>query len=406
MRLGRRLLLASAALAGLLVLGAASADACSCLPPNLPRSYNASTDVLRAQILLSVDLGANRFHIARVQRAYKGCYQRGQLVFLGTPQSSAACGVRFARGQTVLVTGIHARNMPRILFIHSCDANVRWESLAPEDVEFLESRFNCCGDRCACVNDDLVQCFADPCTVASCPDSDTCVSNYCGGCNAEFYDEFSQLVCHACDDDGDCGFGQRCSAGGRCRTETACRDDSDCARDAWCSPTVDGTNECRPFQQEGDWCGGFTPVWAQARCAPDLVCTDFPPFIADAPGICRRPCASNDDCEVDEYCSGAACRDDGTCRNAVDCAVPGNDYPHIACVGHPTCATDGLSGPGHCGWECGDPRCIDVARADFGACAAVLGVGVVDGQCVGVSGCSSEPVEIFSSLEECQQRCE
>eukprot|EP00058_Branchiostoma_floridae_P018953 XP_002604442.1 hypothetical protein BRAFLDRAFT_122288 [Branchiostoma floridae] len=36
----------------------------------------------------------------------------------------------------------------------------------------------------------MVYCFADPCTVATCPATPdaTCVSDYCGGCNANFFD--------------------------------------------------------------------------------------------------------------------------------------------------------------------------------------------------------------------------
>ncbi|XP_071098101.1 perlwapin-like [Haliotis cracherodii] len=35
----------------------------------------------------------------------------------------------------------------------------------------------------------IVNCFVDPCMFAKCPShpSATCRSNYCGGCNAEFY---------------------------------------------------------------------------------------------------------------------------------------------------------------------------------------------------------------------------
>ena len=37
----------------------------------------------------------------------------------------------------------------------------------------------------------MVRCFADPCTVTRCPayPDARCLANYCGGCNAVFYDE-------------------------------------------------------------------------------------------------------------------------------------------------------------------------------------------------------------------------
>jgi hypothetical protein len=30
----------------------------------------------------------------------------------------------------------------------------------------------------------VVNCFVDPCSTTTCPAGKTCVSNYCGGCNA------------------------------------------------------------------------------------------------------------------------------------------------------------------------------------------------------------------------------
>ena len=43
-------------------------------------------------------------------------------------------------------------------------------------------------------------CFVDPCTVNSCPayPNARCVSNYCGGCNAVFYDNNNELTVQQC----------------------------------------------------------------------------------------------------------------------------------------------------------------------------------------------------------------
>ena len=38
-----------------------------------------------------------------------------------------------------------------------------------------------------------MNCFADPCSLAECANPDaTCVTNYCGACNAVFYDRTGQ----------------------------------------------------------------------------------------------------------------------------------------------------------------------------------------------------------------------
>ena len=58
-----------------------------------------------------------------------------------------------------------------------------------------------------------------------------------------------------------------------------------------------------------------------------------------------------------------------------------------------------------CGWECTNPMCVDVLGYDFGACAAVLGWGVVGGACVAVSGCDPDPFVLFASSDECTAAC-
>jgi hypothetical protein len=72
----------------------------------------------------------------------------------------------------------------------------------------------------------------------------------------------------------------------------------------------------------------------------------------------------------------SVCDGDGQCERDVDCNLPGNDYPHIECVGFGVC--DQASGS--CGWKCGNPQCLDLSGYNFGPCDAVLGVVVLDGQ--------------------------
>ena len=43
---------------------------------------------------------------------------------------------------------------------------------------------------------EVAKCLADPCSVELCPANPdaTCVANYCGGCNAAFYDRTGQKI--------------------------------------------------------------------------------------------------------------------------------------------------------------------------------------------------------------------
>lgn len=50
--------------------------------------------------------------------------------------------------------------------------------------------FNVSATNCP-TGENVVKCLLDPCDGATCasnPEDTTCVSNYCGGCNAVFYD--------------------------------------------------------------------------------------------------------------------------------------------------------------------------------------------------------------------------
>ncbi|XP_066282747.1 cuticlin-6-like [Branchiostoma lanceolatum] len=64
-------------------------------------------------------------------------------------------------------------------------------------------------DLTGCPDDEpMVYCFADPCTVTACPATPdaTCVSNYCGGCHADFFDRDGEPACCG-------GHGQPCDTG-------------------------------------------------------------------------------------------------------------------------------------------------------------------------------------------------
>lgn len=381
-----------------------TADACTCAPAHLPTIYNQSSDVFVGRIIKSKKIGSQIHYLAKIRKDYKGCKKKGQTVRLITADNSAACGINLTIGGNYLVTGNKGGALAtaaNTVWINSCGYTRPVKTLTSADKEFLGSRQLCCGGSCECADGSIpVLCFADPCSVTTCPQGE-CTANYCGGCNAEFADEFGNSVCEPCSNTSECPWGQTCSSAGQC--VFGCSDDSDCGDDFWCSPTMDPSlNECRPYQQEGEFCGGFVPVWAQNKCAPGLVCTDYPPFILDAPGICRKPCDANGDCSSDQYCApDGFCRDDGTCKMASDCEATGNDWPHIECVGYPTCNSSM-----ECGWICGEPDpCQDLSDVDFGFCLAVLGVGIIDGECTTISGCGDMGYPLFESMEKCNAEC-
>lgn len=73
------------------------------------------------------------------------------------------------------------------------------------------------------------------------------------------------------------------------RPSGACDNDEECAPDRWCRPTESGERECVTFAGEGERCEGHVAPWAFERCAPGLICTDWPEPTHDIPGVCREP---------------------------------------------------------------------------------------------------------------------
>jgi hypothetical protein len=251
-----------------------SAHACKCPAPTVESSYNSSTDVITAEIRFQLTLGSTRYYIARVDRAFKGCLGPREWVVLSTPVESATCGARLdSRSHLINGDAAGTRFGLPAFAINSCSYNRAESALTEHDLAFLNGRTVCCGDDCDCADGrDRALCFADPCQVAPSCGEGECVANYCGGCNAEFYDERGYAVCQA--------------------PESECAEDADCSSDTWCrqaqseAAEAEPRRECVPFAAEGASCNGFTPAWLYERCAPGFVCA-VPSDVIDASGICR-----------------------------------------------------------------------------------------------------------------------
>lgn len=218
-RLIAHLAMRSAASAPLVVLDLllvgllSSAAACSCMVPDVSRSYNGADIVVYGRVMQQRTVGGNiaghEYSLIRVGTVFKGCLSGVRTVLVKTPVSSATCGVGLQRGQWYLLnghdTGDTIRDWP-VYSINSCDTNWLFTSLTDEEECFLDGRFNECEGICV-DGTSPASCFVDPCEVADpCPSGsasgspNTCTANYCGGCNAEWYDNWGALQwqCHQC----------------------------------------------------------------------------------------------------------------------------------------------------------------------------------------------------------------
>lgn len=404
MRVSAQPVVISLALVAMLQTLPQRADACSCLPTDVAASYNQSTDVFVARVVYGpIEVGFDSWYVARVRTPFKGCVQPKSWVLLRTGSNGASCGVSLSVGHTYLLNAYEQEGFGKtpVFGVSSCGINKKVSQLSQKERAFLMGRSVCCGDECECVDGSApVDCFADPCTVSSCP-TGTCQANYCGGCNAEYFDQYGMQVCVGCESGKDCAFNQVCSADGLCTAE--CYSDKDCNAGYWCRDVWQSDQkECVPYAQEGESCGGFTPIEFVTKCAPDLVCTDTPPFLADAPGKCKQPCKADTDCAGGQYCSNTGhCRDDGSCWDTSDCSLDGNLWPHAKCLGYALCSDKKA-----CEWFCGDPDCPNLAKVDFGFCDMVMGWGNVDGKCATISGCGeTQGFELYASKAACESAC-
>jgi len=250
------------------------ADACSCMVPDINRSYDHADDVVKARIFgeLFFSRSGHKWYVGAVGDTFKGCLDQGQLIIVETRSDSAACGM-FIRKDTYLLNGRDKGTfwgIP-ILGVGLCDYNKTWDSLTAQDFDYLYSRYNCCGDECICTDGTVpVNCFVDPCMFSKCADPDaTCSANYCGGCRAEWYDPWGGVA--------DCA--SSCDPA----VEKSCNDDEHVCM----AETIEETGMCQPFEHgttvgAGYKCGGSIGV----SCAEGLSCEGLPVGMIGGSGIC------------------------------------------------------------------------------------------------------------------------
>lgn len=181
------------------LLAPSTAEACSCLMPDLKQQWHQGDEILGVRIVAERTSGLQRQFAARVIQPFSGCLQAGDQVVLTTAIDGAACGVYLTVGEAYVlatrdqgnvVAGRPARD------VNSCDWQSRWVDISPEDLDFLWSRPLDCGGVSTCADGSYpVSCVVDPCSTApACPDG-ACEDNTCGGCIAEFYDVDDYPVC-------------------------------------------------------------------------------------------------------------------------------------------------------------------------------------------------------------------
>ncbi len=184
---------------GLVMVPPKESSSCKCMPPTVEKAWFLSVYQFSGTPLWQINVGSNKHYYVRVNKVFKGCLKKGQIIVAVTPQNSAACGLSFKTGVKYLINGDDFGKFygKQHMDITLCGYNVRWSDLNQDELDYLNTRPLQCGDQFDCANGNPpVDCFVDPCAVApECPESETCLSNYCRGCYAEFYDKDGYAVC-------------------------------------------------------------------------------------------------------------------------------------------------------------------------------------------------------------------
>jgi hypothetical protein len=179
-----------------------SAEACSCVQPNVAFNTSIADQVFRGRVKKRKTFGTTRYFQFRIKRTYKGCYQAGDLVYLKSDTAST-CFKNLDVGSRYLITGddILTTAAGPVVKIGMCGYNVLFNSTTPAERAYLNSRYvDCPGTYQGCADGGPVyNCLVDPCgsigSVGTGCTNGTCVANYCGGCNAEWYDINGEATC-------------------------------------------------------------------------------------------------------------------------------------------------------------------------------------------------------------------
>lgn len=242
-----------------------TAQACTCERTDMTAAYSDAESVFRGQVLFGFEFLTSNLYFVWVQEMYKGCTPTQRALWIQSEQSSAACGVRLANGGRYVIYSTPGEGIFSFAqSTNSCSGTQPFEGLSPNGLEFLNSRTRCCGDECECTGGkEMVQCFVDPCEAATACNDETavrCEPNYCGGCNAEYFNDRDERVCagprgaKTCIDDRGCDESEYCAIDGLCAPDSTCTVNAECAfpgneydpsLDCESYPVCDPDNKCR-----------------------------------------------------------------------------------------------------------------------------------------------------------------
>lgn len=141
-------------------------------------------------------------------------------------------------------------------------------------------------------------------------------------------------------------------------------------------------------------------------CSPIINGFDFSPYFSSSSEACQSTCSPTCmDLAGIDFGEGLAFL--GYAMIAGQCSPLSGDGPNVDGVDYSPFIYESQD---ICELQC-DGNCLDLATLDFGDCTMALGIAIIEGQCVSLSGCGYEvngtdyENYFFSSIDDCETAC-
>ena len=139
---------------GLVMVTPKESSACSCMPSTVGNAWFLSAFQFSGTPLWEINVENNKRYYVRVDKVFKGCLKKGQIIVAVTPQSSAACELSLKTGVKYLINGDEFGKYygKQYIGVTLCGYHVRWSDLNQDELDYLNTRPVQCGDQFYCAH--------------------------------------------------------------------------------------------------------------------------------------------------------------------------------------------------------------------------------------------------------------
>jgi hypothetical protein len=125
-----------------------------CMPPTVEKAWFLSNFQFSGTPLWQTNVGNNKHYYVRVDKVFKGCLKKRQIIVTVSPQSPAACELSLKTGVKYLINGDEFGKYygKQYIGVTLCGYHVRWSDLNQDELDYLNTRPVQCGDQFYCAH--------------------------------------------------------------------------------------------------------------------------------------------------------------------------------------------------------------------------------------------------------------